>query len=226
MALAKLGSIFSSISGSIGGLIAANSNSGTTLRTKSSKINKLLSSTQAPRINISVLANSWQVLTAAQKATWQSFATFANISQRRTKGMNISGMQLFYQINHYRLMYNDTILANPTFDATLPSEFTISLPTAGGGIAFDPGRSMVSANEMLLLWATAPLRSGVNNFENKLRLIVVATPNADHVHFYNEYQAVFGLQPVATQIIGCKATFMNYSTGLMLPFHRSIITLA
>lgn len=225
MAIAKLGSIFSEVSGSIGGLITQISKAGQTLRTKSGKINRLNTFTQTPRIYIGFLAQSWAGLTAAQRNNWNSFALFAQQSMHRNKSMFLNGMQLFYQINHYRLMYSKTIISDPVFDATLPLPFSISLTAIFPDFKFIPGRAITNTTEICYLWMTPPLRAGIGNFENKLRLMLVNTGYASYISCATEYIRLFGAFPLTGYHIGVKATFANLNTGLMLPFQRAIITL-
>jgi len=223
MARAKLGSLFSDISGSIGGLICQRGNSGSILRTKSKKVVKRTSLTQFPRVYAGYLAQFWHDFSDSNRQTWQTFADFVALPQNHNPGFFLNGMQLFYSINHYRLLYGYAIISTPVFDKTLPQSVDCSFDLVSDELTFQPGRMLGNSEEKVYIYATFPLRPGCNNFENKFKLMKFSTPSFSYININDAYLTAFGYQPVVGDILGFKITLSSAVTGLLQPWQRARI---
>lgn len=225
MARAKLGSLITDLSGSIGSTTFQNSNAGTIIRNKPSFAGNFSTSRCTCRNYNYQIHKAWQTMSATDRTQWQTFANFINTKQKHSSYLNISGQALFYQINFYRLSYSLSLLLIPVFSSLRPLDLTCTLFLSAGNLTIIFSRNTNPTNEFVIFSITPVIKTSINNFKNKLKLVIFSPPTGSAQPIYTQYISLYGAQPITGNTLGFSWSAASPTTGLFLPFQSSIQTL-
>jgi len=210
--------LISGISGSIAGTTFQKNISGLICRAKPKcRASGSQSQNNIKRIN-SVIRSSWSNFSPALLERWQNFTLFLNPPQKNNKSLLISSFNLFYQINFFRLYYNFSILTEPFFTDFAPEPVICDIKKDESGILLKCSRSLIAADEFIILHITETLTNSRNNFNNKLRLIPFETIDGDEQPFESAFIDVFGQGTSLEKYYGFRYSVMSKVSGLHNPF--------
>lgn len=142
MALVKLGGGVVGISGSIAGNTFARNRFGSYMRARTKPINPQSSRQTVARARIAFLAEEWSdVLTAAQRQAWETYAAAVGWTNRLGEVVHLTGFNHFVRSNSMVLACGGTyVAAGPTI-ISLPNQdptFSVALSEANGiTVTFD-----------------------------------------------------------------------------------------
>ena len=120
-------SVYTSVSGSIGGLTYAHNQGGLYARARSIPVNTNSAQQQVIRNAMGVLAARWnQTLTVAQRTGWETFAANVPIVDTLGDSRTISGKAWYIKANTLRIQAGVTVVDAPP---TLFEFATLSLPS-------------------------------------------------------------------------------------------------
>ena len=152
MALVKYSALIESLQGTIGGSVFQDGPAGPIIRKRCPPVRRNTIRQQKPRLIASQVQVGWARLTEDERDTWEGWATYMKVHQRRNTGLFINGHQSYLRVNQYRLQYSLTLLNVPQFnkcdltpvDASLslagPNLFiTYDRPTVGSGLEHELG---------------------------------------------------------------------------------------
>ena len=224
MARVTLGALLNSVAGSLGSATFQNSNAGTILRGKPAFAGNFSQRRQLRRIHNYTLHQAWAALSFVDQAQWYSFANFINIKQKHSSYLNISGQQLFYQLNFYRLIYAKPLLTIPVFSNTRQPDITVTLSIFQNVLFANFSRFTVPSSEFLIIYCTGIISKSVNNFTNKLKIIPFNTPNNDLISLTASYVDIYGATPKTGETVGFQWSLASLTNGLITPFQSAKIT--
>lgn len=222
MARSKFGSIFSELSGSIGGITFQNSLAGSIIRNKPTRKGKTSQFTDTNHKYFSTLNIAWQALTDAQRQIWYQFSKFAPVPQVHNPSLFISGQEQFTRINYYLLAYGKTLISNPVFSNISPLPVTPFYNSAGLNLYVTFDRSIDHTTEFVILKASATLTPVITAIKSKLKLLIFATVSNATQNLYQPYYDRFGTPTYKGDRIGFSVSIMNIATGKMLPWINNI----
>ena len=168
-------------SGSVGGFTAAHNAGGLYLRARSIPVNVNSIAQQESRNALSALVTRWTgVLTPAQRAAWELYASNVPVTDALGDPRNISGLAMFVRCNQPRLRSGEAIVDDG------PSIFTEANLTPIGIGTITPGAAGVATVQVTFTntddWANAddgalilqlglPQSAGVNFFAGPFRWV-------------------------------------------------------
>ena len=216
-----LSSIFSSVSGSIGGTTYWN-NAGLNARSRISPINPNTLAQQNVRANLSTAAFEWGELTDAQRTAWDDYAALTPLTNKLGQSFNPSGFMMWVRWCSSRLLVGESITqpsplatsglgAPPTAiiveDPSMAATITVTI--AGG--AADDGNCFAQISGVL--------SSGINSVRRPLTFdseVDVASAATTAV-----------ITPVFTPVIGNRRvvrTRLVYDDGRVSAIFEQIVT--
>ena len=179
MALIKLTAIVDNISGKLNGTVFAKNKGGNYMRSKSKPSNPKTAAQMAVRAQFGAISSAWKGLSESARSAWRESASNFPYINRLGDSKILSGFALHQQLNTNLDLIGESALTFPP-EPNSPSSFSSmqveAFKPAGGKdeINILAPLSVVDATSKTLIYATPPLSAGVENFENKLRLIGVA----------------------------------------------------
>jgi hypothetical protein len=192
---AKFGAIVVDGRGKIGGHVASKNRAGAYFRTKVTPSNPQTSAQSGVRSSLTLLSQSWQLLTDADRAAWNG--AVASYSRTDIFGdlRNPSGFNLYLRLNLNILNAGGGIISNPPAEQFAPEPVAYGLePDQGAGdfdVTFSP--SPIPANTAYVIEATEQVSSGKSFAKNLFRVVQVL-PAADvtPTNIFAAYTAKFG----------------------------------
>lgn len=216
MALIKWGMMVVDGRGKLGGHVLTKSRNGASVRTKVTPTNPQTSYQQTNRAIFGQLSSNWTGLTEAQRQAW-------NGAVKEFEKTNIfgdlktpAGRDLYISLNRNILQAGGTIINTP------PTKQGIK-PNAITSIDFDAVEDLINielqaaldANEMALVYLTAPMSPGRYNFSGAYRFFTADDSQIAKVEFA-DYEARFGtLTP--GKALGVQVVVCNKVTGEKSP---------
>lgn len=225
MARVLFSGVISSIQGKIGGLIFQKSKAGTILRSNVKPINKRSKLQQKTRSITFNILQEWIRLSDVQRKIWNSFTQYNPILQKNLTGLHISGQQTFIKFNSYRLEYDLSLLVTPKFNKCALLPITLTLNSTGAVLSITADRSMVSADEFIVLFLTIRFSPAVNNPGSRFKIIKFTTTNTDTFDVTAAYTAIFGRVPQPGETIFMKYTNVSKLSGAPFPFKSEKVLL-
>lgn len=223
MALIKLTAIVDNISGKLNGTVFARNKGGHYMRSKSNPTNPKTASQMNIRSFFGSVASAWRDLPQNVRNAWNNIAPDFPYQNRMGDTKIYSGFNLFM-----KLQQNLQLIGNSSFASIPSAPVAVSSPTGiigsfgidSTGEDFDLAEIQYSVNnsgnsETAVIYATAPLSAGINNFDNRLRMITAETVTQgtnQTVNIKDEYKAKFGV-PKAGQKIGFAVRIISNVTG-------------
>lgn len=177
MALVKLGGGVADIRGSIGGTVFSRNRSGAIARNRTIPVNPGSAAQTKIRSCMSVVRNLWfNVLTAAQRQAWDTYAEAVEVTNRLGESIKLTGWNHF-QRSASSALYNDlpyqadgpTELALPEQDESI--SITASAATQLITIAFDDESAWASEDDAhLLVYASRGISPTRNFFKGPYQI--------------------------------------------------------
>lgn len=230
MALIKLTAIVDNISGKLNGTVFAKNKGGNYMRSKSKPSNPKTAAQMAVRAQFGAISSAWKNLTESARSAWRESASSFPYINRLGDSKILSGFALHQKLNTNLDLIGESALTFPPEPKSPVSFKSITVEvfiTPTGDHVFDitAPLSAVDANSKTLIFATPPLSHGVENFENKLRLIGVKPSSsfATEANVNTEYEAVFGTLPAGAKV-GVRLQNVSSESGMTsAPFYSTAI---
>lgn len=222
MALLKMGSLVTQISGKIGGQTFGTGQGGQYVKNTGSYVNKLTTSRTVVNSRLSYLANSWRALTTAQKNSWSAAATNFPYVNRLGESKVYSGYNLYMKFNGNRLLWGDS----PVSTAPVPfvfSEFALSIDTLEPGF-MEVSITPTTTGYEYLFFVSNPSSAGSNFNQKGLRLVKAVTgvtAASTPVDLYSEYEAIFGAIKSGTRFF-FRVYQYEKATGIKSGYYQDI----
>jgi hypothetical protein len=179
MALILLGGGVASASGSLGGTTFSRNRGGPYMRTRAIPVNPATSYQQAARQYVADLTSKWlSVLTAVQRAAWDTYAANVELPGPLGNPRNVGGIAMYVRSNVPRLVAGmPRVDAAPTVfnlgDYTAPGPLSASEATQQISVAFDNTDDWAGEDDAALLCSAGPaLNASINS-------------TVGHTRFYN-----------------------------------------
>ncbi len=168
--------IFSQASGSLAGSVFSHNRGGMYVRARSIPTNPNSTFQQQLRAFMTQLATNWSsILTAAQRAAWETYAANVPLIDRLGEPRTVTGLNMYVRSNVPRLQAGLARVDDaPTiFDLgsfTEPSISAIDAANDTADITFATGDAWVSEdNAALLIWLSRPQQPAINFFKGPYR---------------------------------------------------------
>lgn len=227
MARIQTSALISDIRGAVGGNVFQRSAQGLTVRSRITPIQTAKPTQQANRSLMAGLQTSWQSLTDQQRTAWTTWGQYQNIQPRGFVTAQLSGQQVYIQVNFYRLQSNLAQLDDPIFTpySLLPTD--IAFGNAGSDLTAvlseDPG----DPDYQLIIKLSFIVRAGRNAQPSGLKFLLPQEQIDETTWNYTEpYLAAFGKLPVPGQRLFCSWFLMQKSNGALGPETRQMYPVA
>ena len=230
MALIKLTAIVDNISGKLNGTVFAKNKGGNYMRSKSKPSNPKTAAQMAVRAQFGAISSAWKNLTESARSAWRESASNFPYINRLGDSKILSGFALHQQLNSNLVLIGESALTFPP-EPKSPVSFTtvnVNAILAEGDVdqmEINAVITAVDANSKTLIYATPPLSAGIENFENKLRLIGTALASSfdEGLDVNSMYEAVFGRLPVGAKV-GVRVQNVSSESGMTsAPFYATAI---
>jgi len=225
MALVKYSALIERLSGKVGAAIFQENVGGSILRSFCPPVRRNTIRQQKPRLIASEVQQGWQALTVLERDTWEGWARYTRVHQRRNTELFISGHQAYLRVNMIRLQYSFTLLNNPAFNKCDARPVDAELRLAGPNLFIDFDRPMVAMQEFVVLFITIPLPATWNNPQVHLKLLEFVTTNAPTKNINSEYEALFKFKLPPGSTVFIKYTTVDKLSGYQFPFQTKKQTL-
>ncbi len=205
MALIKMAHIVAEARGAIAGTVFSKNTYGAYLRAKVTPVNRQTVSQQLTRQFLASVAQDWRGLTQAQRDLWIAFAVNFNRTNIFGDSVQLTGFNLFMQLNKNLLEINVApITAAPTPADVYGFTSASFVADTGGGTMVVTYLPLMGADDSVIVYATAPLSPGKQFAKSEFRKIRVLTDivgDNSPVDVAAEYITKFGaLPPVGTKV--------------------------
>jgi len=169
MALIQMGGGILDARGSIGGQVFSRNRFGNYIRARTTPVNPASSRQNAVRTAIQSLSQRWaNVLTAAQRAAWEVYASAISRQNKLGAAIKLTGFNMYVRSNTPRVQAGATVIdAGPT-TLTLPPADTVFAGTVDEtnqeiSVAFDTDLDWVDQdNGHMLVYMSEPKSAGVS----------------------------------------------------------------
>lgn len=218
MALVKYSALLERLSGKVGAAIFQENLGGSVLRQFCPPVRRNTIRQQKPRLIVNEVQQGWQLLSVLQRDTWEGWARYMRVHQRRNTALFISGHQSYLRVNQIRLQYSLPLLDNPVFNKCDLTPVSMSLSFFAPVLSLNFSRPMVPANEFAVLFITIPLPATWNNPRVHLKLLEFVTPASATTDITAAYFGLFAKLPAAASTLFIKYTNIDITSGLQFPF--------
>lgn len=218
MALVKYSALIESIRGKIGSTIFQETVAGPIIRGFCPPVNRQTIRQQKPKLIVNEVQSGWQLLSVLQRDTWEGWARYMRVHQRRNVDLFISGHQSYLRVNQIRLQYSLPLLNDPLFNKCDAVPVDMELRIVGPNLFVDFSRPMVAPNEFAVLFVTIPLPATWNNPQGRLKLLEFVTTSAPTKKITDEYEALYGFKLTAGSTVFIKFTNIDITSGLQFPY--------
>lgn len=176
-------------SGSVGGTTYAHTGSGLYMRARSIPVNPNTGAQLAVRSALTALVMAWiETLTAAQRASWDLWASNVQFTNPLGDSFNISGQNAYIGANTARLQANSKLATSLLQINTAPTAFDrgeFSTPTFtaddtnGIDVSFETADEWVEEDDAaLLIYQGQPKNPSRNYFRGPYRLVAAIIGNS------------------------------------------------
>ncbi len=225
MALVKYGGFISRIQGKVGGSVFQESQGGSILRHLCPPVRRNTIRQQKPKLIADQSQVGWISLSEDQRATWEGWARYMRVHQRRNTELFISGHQAYLRVNQIRLQYSFPLLDDPVFNKCDPLPIDAELRVAGPNLFLDLNRNMVAMDQFIVLFITIPLPVTWNNPRGHLKLVEFVTTNGLTQNITSEVEALYGFAPTVGDTVFFKYTVVTLDSGHQFPYQTKKQTL-
>lgn len=191
MALVKLGSIVTALSGKVGGQYFANRGAVTTLNTCKNPNSTPSSYRQAQQLNTFKISQYWRTMPNANQVKFINEASNYTYKNRVGDTVTYNGFELFMLLNQGRLLAQLPIIDDPLSKASLTLPSSQIVGTNHNVLTITA--SNLDANNRYLIWCSGPISPGVSNANKYLKLLEVVGESqlAGPRDFTNAYKLRF-----------------------------------
>ena len=225
MAKIKLGALISDISGSTGGTTFCKGKSGFIMKNKCNNNNTKNSKTSN---NLSVnnyLQYIWDSLTSTQKNNWDKWVKFKNKTINSNDYKFLTGREAFIKFNFYCQVFNKSIIYNPGYFDTSASDVSFSIASLHGDMVILTNRILNSANELLLLELSRPVKNSLSHPGSRLRLLIFDSEDGQGITITTAYNNALGYCPDPGYYIYARWSIFRYLVPDILYKHTEKILL-
>lgn len=218
MAKVKFGMMMTDARGKLGGQVFSKNRGGSYVRTKVTPSNPRTDAQMQSRLILGQVSQAWSGLTATQIAGWNEAVNDWKSTDVFGDLKTPSGKALFTQLNKNILQSGGSLLN------AVPSKMELQdvsgfVPTFHIGDAeLTLGIGTVSANNVLQVWASAPVSLGTKNVSNRMRVIAYVPAGATSATaLYSAYVAKFGAPALSDNIyVQVRAIGTNGQAGVRI----------
>ncbi len=223
------GPAIAAASGSIGGTVFSHNRGGMYTRNRSIPITSTTTFANEAKSRLATASQSWQALTAIQRAAWNSYALQVPVTDALGFPRHLTGHQVFVGINARRANAADVQLDDPPIAAALPGLLTIALTAdiGVGDVEFAFTATPLGATGELYVQGAVTNSPGITNVQNLLRLFMFsAAAEVSPLNIETEVTARFGTL-VEGQTLHIQASVYDNATGLVsLPLHDEAVVIS
>lgn len=220
MALIKMGTVVSEISGSIDGVTFSHNRNGRYARARVKPTNPKSVRQTAVRSQLASLSAGYRALSTSQKTGWTSLGAQMVQTNRLGAATNLTGAQAYISVNQLKVTAGQAVVSSaPILDSppTITSlTLTVSFTTAGSvqlvSLAYTLGGSP-TATQTLRVYSTGPLSAGKSFIrKSQYRLLgTVAANAASPFVLTGLYQSTYGAITAGTA--GAKISMLVVPTS-------------
>lgn len=215
MALIKFGAFVTDVRGKIGGTVFSRGKSGAYAKNRVIPSNPRTSAQQSVRGFFGTLSSLWRTLTQDERDNWNELANELSFQNKIGDAIKISGLALYQKFNGNLNTIGVATLAAPVAPQGVTAIGAVSVAPAVDEIIV--GASLVSEEVVgteLAIFATPSISPGINNYNNRFRLIgtTTATLIGGGINVYDDYIAKFGA-PVLGSRVAVRLLPINSNTG-------------
>jgi len=213
MAIVVLGSLVSSIRGSIAGISFVNSRQGIVVKSRVYQIRSGTNRQYLNRQNLQSLIKNYREISAANKTLWATYADTYTKTNMFGESRVLSGINWYVSINWFRLICSQSEESSPPAFRLPGSLPTWNVEKNGANLEITLGVFSPSADEKLLVYLTKPLNKGVNSANKYYRYVSIEVLASGAVYNMNsEFNALVGYSFNSAAING----EFNLGVGLRL----------
>jgi len=216
MALIKFSAVVGDASGKLGGIVFSKNGNGAYIKEYSSPVNPNTAKQAAVRETFGFLAAHYRTLSKADQSQWESMTKQYPYQNRMGDTKFYSGQQLFMKLNQFLLA---NLGGDPLANCPVPVDLSACRLDNGSITATEGGVALMelefteigAATEAIVLYATAPMSSGINRVPDNAYRKIMVIHDASLTNTYEilgAYSAVFGVPPVGAQI-GIKSVLFD-----------------
>jgi hypothetical protein len=164
------------VSGSIGGLTGAHNKGGMYFRARAIPTNPGSAYQTAVRAQVAALSTRWgEVLTAAQRTAWETYAQNVPLIDSLGEGRNVTGMNMYVRSNTVRgqcgFDYVDDGPTTMALPSLTPPSGTVTAATAVIAVVFDDAQEWCDEDEAFLaIYGSRQQGPAINYFRGPYRL--------------------------------------------------------
>lgn len=195
MARIKLGPMITDISGSIGGATFQRNRFGMTMRTKPLPLYSQTSAQYTVRRLITILQNTWQNLSDAQRLQWNRFLDFSGQTIRKDKSIKLSGQTLYLKYQLWRSLTDQSLLTTLAYSPMPPFFFLKWVARDAVNMYIDFIGGIDKDLYYFICKLSSPRRENQVYNSLGLRFMYVGFSETDRYDCTDSYEAAFGLQP-------------------------------
>jgi len=223
MARVTTSSLISNIAGSMSGTTFQQSNAGLVMRKKPLSINPNSLPQNFQKTNLIKIQQQWIAFSNSERQAWQSFASFAKVTQKNNVNRFISGQQLFIQINSYRLMKGISMLQYPVFSPYSLDPIIMKWSVSPTHAYFIADRTIDEAAEFLLLYMSTPLSKGIMHTKTSYKNINLGSLlSSTRYDAKAGYYSAYGVDTYTITRINYKWLLVDLITGLTSGWYYGI----
>lgn len=209
MAKLKLSGLITYIRGSIGGTTFQNTSSGLIMRNKPIRTPESNIYAHNLKLIIAKLGYNWQLLTDQERNIWNNWAKFVKQTIKNSNYKLMNGRQCFIRTNMYLTLYNQTTISNPPFIRSAFTEFDIVLNSSGTGMYLFANRTLVPAEEFVILYLTRAIKNSITKPGSRLRLIIFESGTGYNINITTGYTNPLGTVAQPTQYVFAKFSIFS-----------------
>lgn len=226
MARIQYSGLVNSVKGKLAGTVFQGSATNCIAKTRRGNGHVYTPAFQAQKHLIATLAGRWSTLTIAQRTAWASMATNIPSKNAFGDGRILTGYNLFMKVNGTLGAYHGTPVDNPSaLVGTTNLNGSVLFGFIGLDIVLTTDENL-GPNEVVRVYASAPIRNGRTTAPGGFKIIQQLTPTAGiPVFLGTAYAAVFG-QPIPFMAFNAYLVVVNTLSGevsLPVNFRSSFI---
>lgn len=221
MALVKYGGGVASMSGKLGGTVAARNRAGAYFRNWAFPTNEPTPSQTAHRVMFAAQSAGWSALTTPQRNAWESWAEGLTEYNQQGDAYIPTGRQMYMSCNTNLALAGATAIAAPPTTAVPPvinSHATLDVHDDGGvADVMDLSDSNVGVSNILQAWGAPEQTTGKENLTLLYRVIGTITEGSP-LNLLPLYLTIFPNVCHAGATWKVKCRMIDPLTGLSSPF--------
>lgn len=221
MALVKYGGGVASMSGKLGGSVAARNRAGAYMRNWAKPTNTPTAIQTARRAQFQTVSAGWTALDDTNRDAWNAWASGLTMLNRQGDSYVPTGRQMYMSCNQNVLLCDGTMLDSPPTGATPPviDPGTTAEVTETAGVLTLYGITGPGPVDGLyfIIQASPMQQAGRNNLTTQFRQVVFMPADA-FMQIEGDYPTVFGSSAPLGARVQTKMRAVDRNTGLTSPW--------